>query len=174
MSLLLDTLKMRESRRESAIQDFYLSPMERRRADMLQKRNEEITLSQAIRIVNDHFGCDVRDFLPKKTKATETHSLTAILEAVSEYYDFGENLLRGKNRKREIVTARHIAIYLMTALTSETLSGIGRFMKKDHASVLHVKRKITGQIPLYEDLQTDITAISKKLGVDPVFKMEGE
>jgi chromosomal replication initiation ATPase DnaA len=51
--------------------------------------------------------------------------------------------LSAQSRKREIVDARHIAMHLMVNYTDLSLNDIGKFFGgKNHATVLHARRKI--------------------------------
>lgn len=59
-------------------------------------------------------------------------------EAVCEYFNVKVADVVSSSRKRNIVQARQIAMYLSRKLTGESLSGIGAaFGGKDHATVLH-------------------------------------
>lgn len=61
-----------------------------------------------------------------------------IQETVCNYFNIGSELFLSKTRKREIVQARQIAMYLSRNLTKTSLSSIGaQIGGKDHATVLH-------------------------------------
>ena len=61
-----------------------------------------------------------------------------IQEAVCRYFDITDEIFLSKTRKREIVQARQIAMYLSRSLTKTSLSSIGAQLGgKDHATVLH-------------------------------------
>ena len=65
-------------------------------------------------------------------------SVGRIQEVVCNYFGISEDILLSKTRKREIVQARQIAMYLSRSLTSTSLSSIGaQIGGKDHATVLH-------------------------------------
>ena len=88
---------------------------------------EEITLELAQRLV-DRIVTDPKSEI----------SVAKIQEAVCNYFGISDELFLSKTRKREIVQARQIAMYLSRNLTKTSLSSIGAQLGgKDHATVLH-------------------------------------
>ncbi|MDF7627044.1 chromosomal replication initiator protein DnaA [Lactobacillaceae bacterium L1_55_11] len=67
-----------------------------------------------------------------------------IQETVAAYFMLTVADLKSSSRKKDLVTARHIAMYLTRTMTDESLPDIGRaFGGRDHSSVLHATNKIT-------------------------------
>ncbi len=67
-----------------------------------------------------------------------------IQQVVADYYMQTIDDLKSTSRKKDLVTARHVAMYLTRTLTNESLPDIGRsFGGRDHSSVLHATNKIT-------------------------------
>ena len=65
-------------------------------------------------------------------------SVGRIQEVVCNYFGISGDVFLSKTRKREIVQARQIAMYLSRSLTNTSLSSIGaQIGGKDHATVLH-------------------------------------
>ena len=65
-------------------------------------------------------------------------SIENIQKVVCEYFNVSKNALLSKSRKRQIVQARQIAMYLIRNLINCPLSTIGTELGgKDHATVLH-------------------------------------
>lgn len=61
-----------------------------------------------------------------------------IQKIVAEYYQLTPSLLTSRTRKREVVSARQIAIYLSKLHTTHTLEHIGKkFGGRDHSTVIH-------------------------------------
>ena len=68
-----------------------------------------------------------------------------ILKATSEMFDFSIEDLQGKNRRRPLVTARQIAMYVFRELTDLSYPAIAReFGDRDHTTVIHAVEKIKG------------------------------
>ena len=61
-----------------------------------------------------------------------------IQKYVSNYFDVSVDLLKAKTRKREIVVARQVAMYLTKEYTNMSLKSIGNeFGNRDHSTVIH-------------------------------------
>jgi chromosomal replication initiator protein len=70
-----------------------------------------------------------------------------ILEATSAMFDFPIDDLIGKSRRRPLVTARQIAMYVMRELTDLSYPAIAReFGGRDHTTVIHAVEKISAQM----------------------------
>jgi len=70
-----------------------------------------------------------------------------ILEAACKLFDFPLGDLCGPARKRPLVDARQITMYVMRELTDLSYPSIGeQFGGRDHTTVLHAVQKITGQM----------------------------
>jgi len=70
-------------------------------------------------------------------------SVELITKVVCEYFGVEENKLREKNRKKEVVLARQVAMYLSKQLTKSSLKNIGlHFGGRDHSTVIHSQTSI--------------------------------
>lgn len=88
---------------------------------------KEIDLELAKRVL--------RNFV--KTSSKEI-TIEAIQKMVCEYFDVSYDKLLHKTRKREIVQARQITMYLAKAFTKNSLKTIGEhFGGRDHTTVIH-------------------------------------
>lgn len=66
-----------------------------------------------------------------------------ISKAVCAYLNIAENKIREKNRKKEIVLARQLAMYFSKELTKSSLKTIGlHFGGRDHSTVIHACNSI--------------------------------
>lgn len=73
--------------------------------------------------------------------------LSEILQAVSEHYNVSVKAITSIVRSKEIMAARHVAIYLSHTLTDNSLSEIGMYMgNRSHATVLHSCSVIENQL----------------------------
>lgn len=81
-------------------------------------------------------------FLPREPSFSMPH-LYVIRKRVCDYFKVSLSDFLSPKRKSDIVTARHVAFYLATKLTRQSLPEIGRrFGGKDHTTVLHGARRI--------------------------------
>ncbi|MCU1351026.1 MAG: dnaA [Acidimicrobiales bacterium] len=66
-----------------------------------------------------------------------------ILQATAEMFDFTIEEIKGKSRRRPLVTARQIAMYVFRELTDLSYPAIAReFGGRDHTTVIHAVEKI--------------------------------
>jgi chromosomal replication initiation ATPase DnaA len=59
------------------------------------------------------------------------------INLICRQYGYSPEALKGQSRKRDLVFARHLAMYLMRKRTKMTLLEIGKTFDRDHTSVLH-------------------------------------
>ena len=81
----------------------------------------------------------VRELVDKIVSDSKVEvTVGGIQNAVCSYFSISEEQFLSKTRKREIVQARQIAMYLSHTLTKTSLSSIGTQLGgKDHATVIH-------------------------------------
>jgi len=76
-------------------------------------------------------------------RKTATLTIETITRVVCEHLGVAENKIRDKTRKKEIVLARQIAMYLAKNLTLSSLKTIGlHFGGRDHSTVIHACNSI--------------------------------
>lgn len=95
-------------------------------------------------------------------------SIKKIQSTVCEYFGIPADVLVSKTRKREIVQARQIAMYLGRSLTANSLTAIGsQIGGKDHATVLHACNTVTDLISTDRSFKQYVTDIEKRLMPSP-------
>jgi chromosomal replication initiator protein len=91
----------------------------------LNKREIDLELAKKV----------LRNFVKSSSKEI---TIDAIQKMVCEYYDVPYDKLLQKTRKREIVQARQITMFLSKAFTKNSLKTIGEhFGGRDHTTVIH-------------------------------------
>jgi chromosomal replication initiator protein DnaA len=91
-------------------------------------------------------------------------SIEDILNAVAEHYHIPVDDLRGKQRDKQIVVPRHVAMYLMRQETEASLLEIGQALGgRDHSTVLHGCEKISREINENTALRKEVLAIRQQL-----------
>lgn len=94
-------------------------------------------------------------------------SLDKIQDAVCGYFGITRDLMLSKTRKREIVQARQIAMYLGRSLTKVSLAAIGaQIGGKDHATVLHACNTVNDLIATDRSFKQYVVDIEKLLKVE--------
>ena len=87
-----------------------------------------------------------------------------IQAVVSAYYGMRVSDLTGRRRTRNIVTARHVTMYLARELTRMSLPQIGQALGgRDHTTVMHGRDKIAALFEKDDTLRRQILEIKTKL-----------
>ncbi len=108
--------------------------------------NRSITLEMAEEVLKDLFY--------EKEKII---TVKLIIKEVSGFFHLKVSDLKSKNRNRNIVLARHLAMFLCRQLTNTSLPEIGRnFGGKDHTSVIHACKKINSELKSNPDMSHNI------------------
>ena len=81
-----------------------------------------------------------------------------ILEATSDTFGFSVEELCGPNRRRPLVTARQISMYVFRELTDFSYPAIGReFGGRDHSTVMHAVEKIANLMKERHQIYNQVT-----------------
>ena len=87
-----------------------------------------------------------------------------VLEGVCHYYNVDIELIRGKQREREIVWPRQVAMYLMRQETSASLLQIGMEIGgRDHTTIMHGWEKIQREVANNDRVRREIAAVLESL-----------
>lgn len=94
-------------------------------------------------------------------------SIEAIQQQVAEHFGLTVNLLIGKTRKKEVVAARQISMYLAKQLTQNPLKKIGlHFGNRDHSTVIHaiqtVEKKSKSDPAYAKEIETLLESIHQR------------
>jgi chromosomal replication initiator protein len=68
--------------------------------------------------------------------------LDKILLATSEVTGVEFNAIKGKTRHAEVVTARHLALYIMRNKFGKTSIELGKYFVRDHSTIFHAINKV--------------------------------
>jgi chromosomal replication initiator protein len=83
-----------------------------------------------------------------------------VLEGVSHYYHVDQELVRGKQRGRDIVWPRQVAMYLMRQETSASLQQIGATLGgRDHTTIMHGWERVTHEMKHNDRIRQEIAAV---------------
>lgn len=87
-----------------------------------------------------------------------------VLSAVANHYSIKQTIIKGQKRQKEIIHARHMAMFLLKSELDLSYSEIGKiFSNRDHTSVLHAVQKINDQLQKNESLAQEVTAIKTSI-----------
>ena len=87
-----------------------------------------------------------------------------VLEGVCRYYNVDIERMRGKQREREIVWPRQVAMYLMRQETSASLLQIGTELGgRDHTTIMHGWEKVQTEVATNDRVRREIAAVLESL-----------
>jgi chromosomal replication initiator protein len=91
-------------------------------------------------------------------------TLEQIQRMVAEHFNLPEDNLQGKTRKRNIVMARQLSMYLAKNLTNYSLVKIGNtFGGRDHSTVIYSIRAIKDLLDTDEKFKSSVTELENKI-----------
>jgi len=87
-----------------------------------------------------------------------------ILETTAQTFGFEVDELCGQSRRRPLVTARQIGMYVFRELTDFSFPAIGRqFGDRDHTTVIHAVEKISGQMKERRQIYDQVTELIHRI-----------
>ena len=94
----------------------------------------------------------------------KVNTVEKIRDVVCDYFSLSVDAISTKSRKREVVQARQIAMYLSKQLTKSSLSTIGHTIgQRDHATVLHACKIVNDLMDCDKNFRTSVKEIEEKL-----------
>ncbi len=115
--------------------------------------NREISIDLAERILSKNIHIEKKQI-----------SVDSIQETVCRYFNIENKQIHSKSRKREIVLARQVSMYLSKKYTDLSLSRIGDMIgKRDHATVLHALKNINGLLDIDKTFKSNMEEIEELL-----------
>ena len=95
-----------------------------------------------------------------ESKSSSTLTTAEVLESVCRYYNVDIERIRGKEREREIVWPRQVAMYLMRQETTASLLQIGAELGgRDHTTIMHGWEKVQTEIANNDRVRREIAAV---------------
>lgn len=88
-------------------------------------------------------------------------NLRKIVARTADYFNLLTDELRGKSRGNLIVLQRHICMYVALKITGFSLTRIGRYLRRDHTTVLYGIRRIEALIKCNDDVRCHVDALIK-------------
>ncbi|GGE95131.1 chromosomal replication initiator protein DnaA [Hymenobacter cavernae] len=90
-------------------------------------------------------------------------NLDFIQKTVAEHFGISLDLMKAKTRKKEVVTARQVAMYFAKEHTSHSLKSIGHnFGGRDHSTVIHSVQTVSDLIDSDKSFRSTIQELRKK------------
>jgi len=89
----------------------------------------------------------------------QKYDMGRIVKVICCSTDITIDEMKGKNRKREIVTARHLFFYFVRRMTQSTWASMGEYLGNDHTTAIHGENKIQDLLDIKDE--STIEAVTK-------------
>jgi chromosomal replication initiator protein len=86
-----------------------------------------------------------------------------ILDKVSRKYNIPVDDIKSRKRTKEIAAARHVTIYIIRRLTDMSLPAIGKYMGRDHTTILFSLDTIESELKTSATLELEINELIKEI-----------
>jgi chromosomal replication initiator protein len=119
-----------------------------------QLNQEALTLELAEKVLSDLLmGREERQITPQ-----------VILEATAKAFGFTVDELCGKSRRRPLVPARQIGMYVFRELTDFSYPAIGReFGGRDHTTVIHAVEKVSTLMKERRNIYDQVSELTHRI-----------
>ena len=117
----------------------------------MNNRNIDIDLAKLV----------IKNFVSEISKEI---TIELIQKLVANYYEINVDKLQGKTRKRSIVIARQLSMYLAKNLTNKSLKAIGEnFGGRDHSTVIYSCRAVQDMMDTDQTFKATVSDLEKKI-----------
>lgn len=86
-----------------------------------------------------------------------------VIAAICDYYGIEQKALFGQRRDRDLVEARHIAIYTIRKHCKKGSEWIGRMFNRDHTTVLYACQKVKNLMETEVGFKNDVHNIFSQI-----------
>lgn len=119
----------------------------------------ELTPQQSILI------CDMLNAMEAKKTPTVAANMDVIIGQVSDYLQIHVWKIKKKDRKKEIIYARHMSIYLALKFARLTSKAVGKYFGQDYSTVLHARQSIQDRFDTEASVRDDVSGLLSVLGI---------
>ena len=113
--------------------------------------NRDVDLNLAQRVIKNVVNYE----------ATKQVSVDTIVSTVCNHYGVTQQDLFSRTRKSNVVRARQVAMYLSKQMTELSTAKIGTLVgNKDHATVIHACKTISGQLEIDKAFQREMAELT--------------
>lgn len=154
-------LKLKTANLSLNIQDKILEYIALSATDNIRELEGNLNLIAAeLKIKKGLEESQIKEILNKNAKFRKILTPNQIIKKVAEFYNIHERGLSEKTRKKEIVKARQIAMYILREDYNNSYPDIGRrFGGKDHTTAMYSYEKISNELKINPSLNEEVNAI---------------
>jgi chromosomal replication initiator protein len=117
----------------------------------LNRREIDLTLAKDV----------IKNFVSEISKEI---TIEYIIKLVADHYELDVGRIQGKTRKRSVVIARQLSMYLAKNLTNKSLKAIGEnFGGRDHSTVIYSCQAVQNMLDTDSMFKSTVTELEKKI-----------
>jgi len=102
----------------------------------------------------------IHDIVP--TKSVD-HTVEKTFDRVCEKYQVGVSDITGKRKQANIVTARHVATYILRQITDLSSIEIARYFSQDHSTILSAIKNVEKKIDDNPAFEEEVTGLIREI-----------
>ena len=121
-------------------------------------------------VYNSNIDMRLAERVIKRAVKVDDKPLTVdeIVETVCNHFNVSPSAVGGKSRKRDLVVARQVSMYLAQKYTKMPASRIGKLVgNRDHSTVIHSCSQVETRLKIDKDFLDEIQSIENS------FKLKG-
>lgn len=113
-----------------------------------------------------HKDADFQGVQVDVSKRIVARTVDDVIDIVANYYKLTKSDLLGEERRREVMIARQVCMYLIREILSYSYESIGEsFGGRNHTTVLHAYHKVLQQLREDSRVRRDVNALKKEMGL---------
>ncbi len=103
---------------------------------------------------------EVKNLIKHSIKPKKVVSVDTVVKQISEYYNLDESIIYEKTRRKEVVKARQVIMFILREDFNESYPSIGsKLGGKDHTTVIHSYEKIKSELSRDASLMKELEDI---------------
>lgn len=154
-------LKLKTANMSLNIQNKILEYIALSATDNIRELEGNLNLIAAeLKIKKELEETQIKEILNKNVRFKKILTPNQIIKKIADFYNINEKSISEKTRKKEIVKARQIAMYILREDYNNSYPDIGRrFGGKDHTTAMHSYEKISNELKINLSLNEEVNAI---------------
>ncbi len=134
------------------------------KGDVRQIESAIVAIRSKAQLQGGHIDLElVREVVKSVVGIPKILTPSLISEFVSKQYDISVPDMQSRSRKKALTFPRQVAMYLCRKHTQESLSEIGKEFRRDHSTVMHSIKVVTGLTTRNISVDEQIKLLSSKL-----------
>ena len=134
------------------------------RGDIRQIESALMAIRAKARLTGGHIDITLlREVVASVVGVEQVRSAQMVCDLVSSQFNVSLAEMRSKSRKKAVTFPRQVAMYLARKYTDSSLVDIGKVLHRDHSTVLHSIKVVSGKIVSDGSVSAQLDLLSSKV-----------